>query len=483
MRHLAFLPPLAPLKTRKGIVPVFTIPCLGGLMWILHFILEFSALSAADMSLYFILYHLGAVPVGVAVHLLWVSKLGKTQEWVFYSATLLAVLSLIALLFVSEELLILFLLALAGFTIGIVLPYLHYLASAFLHNTEYNGRLNSMVYVGISIIVLIDAVLDFYQLRVLNALFLVGILLVILISFRIGKDADLLSPRNPGFRRYIGKKETYPFLMFIFFCGFFFSNTYYAATIILERSDLSYSFSKALALFAFVLFLTVLIVLPAGGLLMDSIGRRSSVLIGLYFYALAFFALTLLPNWGIDEEIVTLFIFPIIIGIGFSLALFSGILLIYELAPKEYLRIHLCISWISYGIGLVIGVITDQALLPIIEDREPLLLPVTLIIAFFTATLLVLQLDEPLPPKAELEWRRKAEHLLVLSQAGLPLYSQALQPTTVSPSQTKGKSDVALVGGALVGISSLIQEISQASSRLKVIQQENYCIMLEQGQQ
>jgi hypothetical protein len=412
---------------------------------------------------------------------LWVSKLGKTQEWVFYAATFLAVLSLIGLLFVSEELLILFLLALAGFTIGIVLPYLLYFASPFLHNAEYNGRLNSMVYVGISVIVLIDAVLDFYQLKVLNALFLVGILLVILISFRIGKDAQLLSPRNPGFRRYISKKETYPFLMFIFFCGFFFSNTYYAATIILERSDLSYSFSEALALFAFVLFLTVMIVLPVGGLLMDSIGRRSSVLIGLYFYALAFFILTLLPNW-VDEEIVTLFIFPIILGIGFSLALFSGILLIYELAPKNYLMIHICISWISYGIGLVIGVITDQALMPIIEDKEPLLLPVTLIIAFFTATLLVLQLDEPLPPKAELEWRRKAEHLLVLSQAGLPLFSQALQPTVPSASPAKEKSDVALVGGALVGISSLIQEISQAS-RVKVIQQENYCIMLEQGQQ
>jgi hypothetical protein len=70
-------------------------------------------------------------------------------------------------------------------------------------------------------------------------------------------------------------------------------------------------------------------------------------------------------------------------------------------------------------------------------------------------------------------WRGMIEHIIVLTKSGLPIYNQALQKEEL-------KADVSLAGGALVGISSLSSEITQAS-HLKVIKQENYCIMLEEG--
>ena len=71
------------------------------------------------------------------------------------------------------------------------------------------------------------------------------------------------------------------------------------------------------------------------------------------------------------------------------------------------------------------------------------------------------------------KWRGKLEHVLVLTKSGLPLYSRSFHEKEL-------KADVVLAGGALVGISFLSSEITQAS-RVKVIKQENYCIMLEEG--
>jgi hypothetical protein len=96
-----------------------------------------------------------------------------------------------------------------------------------------------------------------------------------------------------------------------------------------------------------------------------------------------------------------------------------------------------------------------------------------MIFAYFTATIVIFQTEEPLPSKVELEWRNKVEHILVLSPSGLPFYSQQLQKLEL-------EADVGLAGGAIVGISHIINEITQASN-LKVIRHENHCIIIEEG--
>ena len=61
----------------------------------------------------------------------------------------------------------------------------------------------------------------------------------------------------------------------------------------------------------------------------------------------------------------------------------------------------------------------------------------------------------------------------MLSRTGIPLYSQSLQ-------DQEPVADAILAGGAIVGISTIVNEITKMKD-LKVIKQENYCIMLEAG--
>ncbi len=88
--------------------------------------------------------------------------------------------------------------------------------------------------------------------------------------------------------------------------------------------------------------------------------------------------------------------------------------------------------------------------------------------------LIALLISSSLLYRRSVSWRGKIEHILVLTKSGLPLYSQSLQKDEL-------KADVVLAGGALVGISSMASEITQAA-HVKLIKQENYCIMLEEGE-
>jgi MFS family permease len=206
-------------------------------------------------------------------------------------------------------------------------------------------------------------------------------------------------------------------------------------------------------------------------LLIDKLGRRYSTLIGFYIQAFAFLTLA----FSIDEFTLGV-IFPILIGIGFTLSVWGAVIHIFELAPKGYLNLQQGVVFVVFGIGAVAGVITDTLLEGLILSN-PMYLPMVLIFAFLTATIAVLQVPETLPSSDELEWRNKVEHLLVLSIGGLPIYSERLSKT---PAPSMGPDEM-LVGGALSGISELVREISRSAADLKVIQQEGYCILLEDG--
>ncbi len=81
-----------------------------------------------------------------------------------------------------------------------------------------------------------------------------------------------------------------------------------------------------------------------------------------------------------------------------------------------------------------------------------------------------------------MEWRNSLQHLLVLSSGGLTLYSQPLQDLEDQPDyQNFGEKDYVLVGGALIGITKLINEITR-DKKLGVIQQEKHAILLEEGE-
>ncbi|MFW9994859.1 MAG: MFS transporter [Candidatus Odinarchaeota archaeon] len=476
---MSFIDQLKLVQTRKGYITFSVITyTIATLTWTLHFYLEFSVLEALDLEPINILFHLAAVPAGVLFFLLWSSKRDPVLYYIF-SGTLLG-LSMIGLVLTRDTFAVFLLLAVAGFSIGNMLSLVFILASPLLPGPEYNGRIVYLAFMPVMITLMLGAVIDYnFTSRgdvLFYTLFLGGLSVIFLLASLSRRDELTLPPRKTPLRYYFRKNVIpYPVLLLGFFIGFFFINVYYAAVLLLRdplTAPGSFPYPASLNIFALVLFITCLIVSLPSGFLLDTIGRRWSILAGFYIEALAFFLVAVFLNI-LDKTVLLLVIFPVMAGAGFSLALFGGMLATaYEMAPKEHPVAHPGALYIFFGIGMVLGVLMDEALLALVQD-QPFLLPVVLIVVYFTATIVVFQLDEPLPSKAELEWRRKTEHVIVLSRSGLPLYSEPLQKRELA-------ADAILAGGAIIGISTLSSEITRAT-HLKVIKHENYCIMLEEG--
>ncbi len=453
---------------------------LGGMMWILHFVLEFKALERVNLEPIYILFHLGALPFGSLFFLLFSSKHDQKLNYLVSSTSL--VLSLIGLVALKDPLLIICCLIIAGFCNGNTVPMIFSLLSPIFKNPEYRGRVFYLVYIGVTVVSILDVVFDLIGNVILHIFYLISLLLIIIITLLIGKEESTLLPRKRSLHFYFGKKIiSYPVLLLSFFIGFFMTNVYYTAILIFyntELTDLMERIPSYWNIFVFVLFFVSLVACIPSGFLYDKIGRRWSILIGFYLEAIAFiafFLITIFPSLfpsPIDDYFLLLFL-PLIAGIGLTLALYGGLLVVlYEQAPEGFLIIHSGIAFLFFGIGMFFGVIIDTALEPLIKT-QPVLLPVVMIFAYFTATTVIFQTEEPLPSKEELEWRNKVEHILVLSRSGLPFFSQPLQKQEL-------EADANLAGGAIVGISSIINEITQASN-LKVIRHENHCIMIEEG--
>ena len=466
------------LFTRKGLFATGT-TIHGGFLWIFHFVLAFSVLSEAELEPILILFSQVAVPAGSTFFLVWSSKHNQILNYLV--STLVLGLSLVALVLFRDPFLVVVFLVTTGFSIGNIFPMLYDFNSFLFSQPEYNGRQNSFGIFSTMLILIPGVIIISTGIEALQILFLVGLLTIFLLIFFISKNSVILPPRRNPLRFYF-RKKVFPstVLLLCFFVGFFYTNAYYAVILMLKTSEKisqSYIYPESLYFFVFVLSLTILIASVPSGILSDKIGRRWSLLIGFYLVAIGFFIIPILRSImpGISEETLLLLIFPIITGVGLTFALWGGYFLaIFELAPKGYLTTHSGIAWVFLGLGWISGIITTDVLKAFLID-QPFLLPIVMIFAYFTATIVVIHQEEPLPPKAELEWRRKTEHILVLSKSGLPLFSQPLQKKEL-------EADVALAGGAIIGISSIINEITQVSG-VRVIKQPNYCIMMEEGSQ
>ena len=500
---MSFIDELKPIITKKGFL-VISGGILSSLIWILLFSFEFRALEEANASLpgdyrgLYVLYHLIALPFGSLLYLLWSTNHDQKMSYIV-SCILLAIsmagLAVAGSTEVNPFLIIVFLIV-TGLINGYVIPVIFSLLSLFFKNLEYNGRTYYLAYSGVIVVIILEVIIAYFIKatndfigEMLHILYLMGLILVVVTTFFIGKDESILLPRKTHLRYYLRKNVLpYPVLLLSFFIGFFMTNVYYTSnamfyspkfTEIMSRNDQSWN------IFLLVLFITSLVACLPSGYLYDKIGRRWSILIGFYLEAIAFISLPGIIRFILEtlfkdippttiEEIVLLIIYPVIVGMGLSLALFGGLLVVlYEQAPEGFSEIHGGISTMAFGFGMVFGVITVTALGPIIESQQ-ILLPFVMIFVYFTATIVIFQTDEPLPSRAELDWRRKVEHVLVLSREGLPLFSQSFQERELV-------SDEILAGGFIIGIKGIINDITQAPSELKVIKHKTYCIMLEEG--
>ncbi|TXT54645.1 MAG: membrane protein of unknown function [Candidatus Thorarchaeota archaeon] len=486
---MSFSDTLRPIFTRRGILLV-SVALIGGLIWVLHFILEFSILirltpEGVSFNPIFILPHIAMVPLG-SIFYLSVSSRWKPFKALFPNVTAITIVFILMVYtpylgeletvpYTLDPLFILYmiLLGIAGFGIGSILAPLMLISKPYLKKVEYNGRIYSFATAFLSPIVILGTWLDGMNNPSLLAMYFLVLYVAIAILLIDGRDnLNELPPRCSNIRSFLRHRDLWPSILLMFFVGFFFTNTYLASVILLDYSNNLGNLNT----FVIVLFSVCILATVPCGILFDKIGRRWTLLIGFYSQAIAFLLLSFFPpmQYPVMLEIV----FPAVIAFGFTIAIFGALLVSLELAPRGFFRVHQGISWVLFGIGMVAGVITDLALYPLITV-SPAYLPLVLIFALFTATIIVLQLKETLPSKEELEWKRKVEHLLVLSQGGIPMYSERLSSTPVS---TEGPDEM-LVGGALTGITELVKEISQRAGKLKVIQQEGYSIILEEGRE
>ncbi|MHA1279047.1 MAG: hypothetical protein ACTSQ8_17780 [Candidatus Helarchaeota archaeon] len=141
---------------------------------------------------------------------------------------------------------------------------------------------------------------------------------------------------------------------------------------------------------------------------------------------------------------------------------------IYLKAPNEYKR-ALFLSFLGFFIFLIsYTLLTDaaRAFIPIPMD----------ILIIISSTLVITGIGLytlKIPPNAELEWHRKIIALLIMhAESGICLYDYAFNATMEASN---------LITGGLIGISSLIQEMTQSETKLKIIKQEKASILLEHG--
>ncbi|MBD3230233.1 MAG: hypothetical protein GF329_18790 [Candidatus Lokiarchaeota archaeon] len=142
---------------------------------------------------------------------------------------------------------------------------------------------------------------------------------------------------------------------------------------------------------------------------------------------------------------------------------------IYLKAPNEYKR-DLFLSFLGFLIFLISYTLPTEIAQTIIPLPMDYLLIISSILIIFGIGLYTIKI----PPNAELEWHESIIALLIIhSVKGMTLYEYNFR-------EKMGDGD--LIAGGLVGISTLIQEITNSDTDVKIIKQEKRNILLEHGE-
>ena len=80
-----------------------------------------------------------------------------------------------------------------------------------------------------------------------------------------------------------------------------------------------------------------------------------------------------------------------------------------------------------------------------------------------------------IPSFTEFDWAKKLRHLYILTPQGICLFNQSFRSESVT--------DEDLLGGSLMAINTLIQELIQTDKTLRVIDHEDAKIIFEPGEQ
>ncbi len=443
---------------------------VGSLIYGLHFIFEFWVIIQLNLPFYFVIFHFLGLIIGgfIVIKLLFNSN--HFRVYLISGGSFVALL--IGLLSINQVWLgwlvplCLFGLGLCiGINYGSFVPML----ADVLEYRRFIGRFYSLSFLLYFLLIAVHAVMSFY---ILSWLFPIYFLILFLVNLVVAVYARS-EIREPPQKRlnlgyYFRQREYLPQISLAFFVGFFTTNTYYITVLILE-SEGALANPNNLYLFVIILFLAATIVTPFVGVMLDSIGRRFTILLGISIQALAFLLLGFL-----DINLTALlYIFPIILGVGFAMITVGAYLSFAELPKLEYLRNSSSIlaCWFV-GLGCIGGVIIGEVFRGVILI-EPAYLTVMLLFIFVLATLSISQLKETLLSKDELEWRACVQHLFVINENGICLLEH--------PFIDQDLIDRDLISGALTGVIALVQEVTKSAEKLEVLSQKDSKLILKHG--
>ena len=489
----SFLLDLKPILNRKKLLFLTGTFLFASLFQLLHFIIEFSALYKVGLPFHNILFHLSVVSVGAIFGLFFFSK------WDPFKVTLISVLtgtsSIMLLILAQEPQMVILLLIIAGFNIGVSSPLCFSMFAMFFKNPEVSGRTVYSSMIGIALLTLIFTLLhkivqEFDSLEFLQVAYLLIVILITLVTLSLGREALEVPPRREPLHEYFLNREIIPLRLLTYLCfnGFFYTNIYYAAVLLLQTFLSNQNVIISLCEFNIWLWVVCILISYPIGLAYDTFGRRWAICIGIFIAAVTMFIIIYLIQFQLiltKYEVLVVF-FPVLISIGLTAYYGAFFLLMKELGPtqkEDFLHINNHMLLIVTSIGMSCGVLLNELL------REALLAqsfldPSVMFILYFGGVILLFRLDEPLPPKSEIEWRDKLEALLVLNKGGVPLYHQLFDGATIEDDATW---DVALLGGAITGIASITKEVidtytsRETKNLTKIVKREDYSIMLEEG--
>ncbi|NVM29594.1 MAG: MFS transporter [Candidatus Helarchaeota archaeon] len=440
----------------------------GGLAWILHFILEFLVIIKTDSPLIFISFHFIGIIVGGIFALKVVSKWNHFVGYLGFIGV--QVFWYIFLGMVTKAWLVPIGLFGAGFSIGVVFGLYKEQFVFIMEDPKFGGRMYALGLLGGSPFVIILALIGI-DVFWTSTMYYIAIFILILTITIIGRTEHKIPPQEPlDVGKYLKKKENLPKVTLGFFFGFFITNAYYATFLIIREAykelsvlDLQAKFST----FVIILWLTVGLFGIINGLIMDLIGRRIVILIGLCIQSLAFLMLAFLSQ----TELLLLYIFPICLGIGFMMTINGCLCFFIEEPPPQYVRDTNFIYFTFAGIGMLGGVLIGELMSSVVLTN-PAYLTVVLLFTFVIATVVINQIKETLPSKEELEWKDSIrDFFCIITESGVCVYRHTF--TEEIPINEN------LFAGGISGICMLCQEMIKSEEPTQVIDQGDVKLLFE----
>ena len=391
MKKLQPFPKLSAKQTLFGFGSVGLISLIN----ILHFSLEFIVLKEVNLPYFFIIFHMIGLPFGAVFTLKFAYKWNNLIAYL--SQFTLFTFLLMSLMIFLNPLYIPFGLFGAGFFIGGMSGFsiINGLSSTpEAGDPKVFGRLWSLTMVTTSFFIIIYAVINLQKNFLITIIYFLLILILILFFMLYTKnDFQIITQERLNVTNFFKNKANLPKLGVAFFLGFFIINTYYAAILIFDQLGLV----QYLNTFVLILFIIVLITSLPVGIITDTIGRRFTVIIGLAIQALAFLILSFIND---PDNIILIVLFIVVLGAGFTFLYIGLEAMMAELPEKLTIRDEHSIFSAFLGMGAAVGVLLGEVFKYLIVTNTAYLTMVLLFV-FICATIVIFQVKETLPSRAE----------------------------------------------------------------------------------